>query len=544
VRRALLVLCCVAMAAALAPPASAGPPTYRPPVDAPVRDPFRAPATRYGPGNRGLEYATPPGMAVRVVADGVVTFAGSVGGTRHVTVLHADGVRTTYSFLARVEVVVGQRLRQGTRVGTTAGSLHLGARRGDAYFDPASLFSAAVPEVRLVPFDDPPGRGPGSERSAISQLVGGVGGLLQHAGGAMGDWLRGTERQLQQTIGHYASRVTMPGAMLDASLTMRTAWHRARRAASRPCTRDHRAVAAPAERRVALLVAGLGSHSARSTIDQVQTSRLGYAPADVLRFSYAGGRVPDPTDRFATIPATTYDAPATQLDLRATATRLADLVEAVAADAPGVPIDLLAHSQGGVVVRLALIELEVRHGAAWLSRLGLVATLGSPHGGADLATAIHALSSTRSGAVALDAFSTGTDQELDHDGPSVAQLSETSDVVRELAAHPVPATVPAVSIAARGDVIVPVPRTEAPGMTQVVVPLVGRDAHSDLPASPEATRALQLALAGLPPGCQSLGDALADQAAGHGISLLEDLAGAAGLLAALDADVQVVGARH
>ena len=79
------------------------------------------------------------------------------------------------------------------------------------------------------------------------------------------------------------------------------------------------------------------------------------------------------------------------------AARLADLVEAVAAEAPGVPIDLLAHSQGGVVVRLALIELERRHGTEWLAALGLVATLGSPHGGADLATAIHALSSTGSG---------------------------------------------------------------------------------------------------------------------------------------------------
>ena len=72
--------------------------------------------------------------------------------------------------------------------------------------------------------------------------------------------------------------------------------------------------------------------------------------------------------------------------------RLADLVEAVAARGPhGVPIDLIAHSQGGLVVRLALIELERRHGAEWLARIGLVATLGTPHGGADLATAIHAL---------------------------------------------------------------------------------------------------------------------------------------------------------
>jgi hypothetical protein len=137
-----------------------------------------------------------------------------------------------------------------------------------------------------------------------------------------------------------------------------------------------------------------------------------------------------------------------------------------------------------------------------------------------------------------------TDQELDHDSAAVAQLSETSDVVAELAAHRVPEVVDAVSIAARGDVVVPVPRTEAPGMDEVVVPLVGRSAHRDLPGSDGATRALGLALAGLPPGCQSLPDALADHATGEAISLVEDLAGAGALLVAVDADVQVAGAPH
>ena len=43
----------------------------------------------------------------------------------------------------------------------------------------------------------------------------------------------------------------------------------------------------------------------------------------------------------------------TQQDLRVSGRRLADLVEQVAAAHPGVPIDLLAHSQGGLVARLA-----------------------------------------------------------------------------------------------------------------------------------------------------------------------------------------------
>src|SRR2546426_469687 len=42
---------------------------YRPPVEAPVTDPFRPPLTPYGPGNRGIEYATVPGASVHAAAD-------------------------------------------------------------------------------------------------------------------------------------------------------------------------------------------------------------------------------------------------------------------------------------------------------------------------------------------------------------------------------------------------------------------------------------------------------------------------------------------
>jgi murein DD-endopeptidase MepM/ murein hydrolase activator NlpD len=179
--RAMLALCCALVgSAALAVPVAAAPdpPTYLPPVDAPVRDPFRPPEVPYGPGNRGLEYDTEAGDPVTAAADGTVSFSGAVGGTLHVTVLHPDGVRTSYSFLAQIDVVAGQRVRTGQVLGFTGGPLHFGARRGDEYFDPSSLFEAGPPQVHLVAFDEPPGSGPGGERRAISQLVGGLGGLV------------------------------------------------------------------------------------------------------------------------------------------------------------------------------------------------------------------------------------------------------------------------------------------------------------------------------------------------------------------------------
>ena len=86
---------------------------------------------------------------MRAAAAGVVTFAGQVAGGRHVTVAHADGVRTSYSFLAGVAVRAGQEVEAGHVLGTTGTSFHFGARIGEAYVDPAVLLQVAGP-VRLV----------------------------------------------------------------------------------------------------------------------------------------------------------------------------------------------------------------------------------------------------------------------------------------------------------------------------------------------------------------------------------------------------------
>lgn len=129
-----------------------------PPVDAPVRDPYRPPATPYGPGNRGIEYATEPGTPVRASADGVVAFAGLIGADRYVSIDHPDGVRTSYSYLETIAVRAGEELRQGDVVGTAGDRLHFGARRNGEYFDPASLFDAVNTSrrARLVPIHDRP----------------------------------------------------------------------------------------------------------------------------------------------------------------------------------------------------------------------------------------------------------------------------------------------------------------------------------------------------------------------------------------------------
>ena len=140
---------------------------YRAPTDAPVIDGFRPPAHVGGRGNRGLEYATRPGSAVRAAAPGRVTFAGRVGAGLHVTVSHPDGVRTSYSFLQSIAVSASQRVISGQLLGTSGASLHFGARIGEAYVDPAVLLGSTR-AARLVPVTRFGAR-PGPGRSEVSR---------------------------------------------------------------------------------------------------------------------------------------------------------------------------------------------------------------------------------------------------------------------------------------------------------------------------------------------------------------------------------------
>lgn len=138
-------------------------PRYRPPVSAPVADPFRPPPQPWMAGNRGIEYATEPGTIVRAIGPGSVSFAGTVAGRRIVTVAHPDGLRSSYVGLATVTVDRGDRVAGGDVVGRSTDRLHLGVRRGSTYLDPARLWGEPVGGGRpiLVP-DRPSGRGLGA----------------------------------------------------------------------------------------------------------------------------------------------------------------------------------------------------------------------------------------------------------------------------------------------------------------------------------------------------------------------------------------------
>jgi murein DD-endopeptidase MepM/ murein hydrolase activator NlpD len=123
---------------------SAGSLRFASPVDAPVSDGFRPPADPYGPGNRGWQFATVSGDVVAAAGDGMVSFAGPVGGSGAVTLTHVGGLRTTYSHLETVDVTEGDRVALGWRLGTAGEGFHLGVLLDGAYLDPAVLFRAGA----------------------------------------------------------------------------------------------------------------------------------------------------------------------------------------------------------------------------------------------------------------------------------------------------------------------------------------------------------------------------------------------------------------
>jgi len=126
---------------------------WRPPVTAPVSDPFREPLCRWCPGNRGIEYATHIGDAVTSVTAGEVTFSGSVAGVDYVVVRHPDGKRATYGNLSDRLAGRGDVIARGTVVGRAAGTFHFGLRDGDRYIDPAPFIGHFAGVLRLVPAD-------------------------------------------------------------------------------------------------------------------------------------------------------------------------------------------------------------------------------------------------------------------------------------------------------------------------------------------------------------------------------------------------------
>ena len=149
------------VAGAVAPPA-AGPGVWPLRPEPPVVDGFDPPATRWGPGHRGVDLAGRNGQRVFAALAGTVTFAGPLAG-RGVVVVDHGTTRTTYEPV-RASVAPGDTVAAGDPLGrleafgshcVPAACLHWGLVEGARYLDPLSLVGQGP--VRLLPlFGDQP----------------------------------------------------------------------------------------------------------------------------------------------------------------------------------------------------------------------------------------------------------------------------------------------------------------------------------------------------------------------------------------------------
>ncbi len=527
--RRLAVVLAILVALAASAPASAGtaapatPVTYRPPVDAPIVDAFRAPPANWNAGNRGLEYATEPGTPVAASAAGEVVFAGPVADGLHVVVLHDDGLRTSYSFLALVGVKRGDKVKQGQTLGTTQARFHFGVRAGDAYLDPAELFGGGPPEVHLVPEELRRPQTEAKERAGVARMFQGWAGRAVAGGAAAADWARdrlveAAEGAISQTFDealgalHYA-RALQPAAHYARFASAAHAWWKARET----CTSESVPPPRLQERHILVRVAGLGSTSDNGAIDDVDAAALGYARADDVRFSYKGG----------TTTENPYGVADTTTDIRTSARRLRELLARLEAENPGVPVDVIAHSQGGLVARTALTD-EAEPTDARLPEVNSLVTLGSPHKGAPAATGLAMFGHTTPGEVMITGAHAALPDQVELGGMSVKQMAEHSEFLARLSRKSLPPGVKATSIAAREDLAVPAGQTVLTGAKNVTVSAPGHlNDHGNLPGSSQARREIALGLAGLAPTCQTFADAMADAAVSGFIYSAETTIGAA-----------------
>jgi murein DD-endopeptidase MepM/ murein hydrolase activator NlpD len=131
---------------------------WQPPVGAlDLLTGFDPPPQRWLPGHRGVDLAASADLPVTAAGSGTVVFADDLAGRGVISIVHANGLRTTYEPVDPL-VAAGETVTTGQTIGHLqpghascpgAICLHFGLKRGPLYLDPMLLFGAG--KVRLLP---------------------------------------------------------------------------------------------------------------------------------------------------------------------------------------------------------------------------------------------------------------------------------------------------------------------------------------------------------------------------------------------------------
>jgi peptidase M23-like protein/putative serine esterase DUF676 len=550
----------------------------QPPAGGRVVRGFEEPIGRFDAGHRGLDIALPLGTPVRAAADGTVAFAGVVAGSLFVTVDHGapfgrGRLETTYSFLSRIDVRSGSAVRAGDVIGASGAghpgsnvpALHFGVRSGGRYVDPAPLLRlpragrddvsdlvslGPLPEPELL--DRHPGPATRSSPPARRRPAGGAG----PAGGTTQVGSAGSARESGPAGGIHAAAAPRSLGVAPVAARQPQCSEAGTAAVPRlPTAADLRAgVRPPAapDDDVVIAVAGIGSSTwarpdgsmaSDAAMYQLDLRTLGYAADRIFHFSYRG--IPAAGQPRGGAPyqfQLPYGSPDTFRPIAESAALLQQLVERIHADDPARHIDLVAHSQGGVVAQYYLERLydPARPGGPVVDHL---VTIASPHLGADLAgfgARLGAAGATQPVldrmerlARALGAPPPGSPafRDLAFGSPTMDDLARGWTGVVNAGA------VRTTTIAAGLDLVVPAQRTRLPGVSHYTVDVPGPGgslwtAHAAIVRATATKQILYGALSDHPAPCTTLQDAIADSVVGPLVSAIENrfldvLAGAA-----------------
>jgi triacylglycerol esterase/lipase EstA (alpha/beta hydrolase family) len=257
-----------------------------------------------------------------------------------------------------------------------------------------------------------------------------------------------------------------------------------------------------------MIVAGLDSSlTDGGASSALPADALGYGAAEVSYFSYA-------RDGGDYAPADTEDS------IRIAARRLGAQLRALERREPGREVDLLGHSQGGVVVAEFLTHVYDAADPSY-PPLGTVVTLSAPFGGTPIATAAAGAARTSAGRAAIDLGNAVADRLgvalPDAQSASARDLAEDSAFTRHLEASKLPDQVQLTAIGASTDFLVPASlATRNDARNTVVVPH-GLNAHSAIVTDPSALMATRAALEQRPLPCRSLASTVAAEVVSTGI---------------------------
>jgi hypothetical protein len=635
-------------------PCAAASPPYIAPVDGPVVRGFDPPLGPYAAGHRGVDFGVPAGTEVEASAGGEVTFAGPVAGDGlFVTIQHAGGISTTYSFLSEVRVAVGQRVKQGEVIalsgdghpGSGVPALHFGAKLGDAYIDPelllfgnlkdisdaialAPLSGLAGSDIGPVepngPFLHPPAQFRPRDEAAlhgfeaagskiagagrkiwavpvsawhwISSRAASAGHLLQSisAAGGRAAQLLGSSNRTTGFIGRSAALarrtvalakrgsqwVTRHFQRLSHLLGRAGSWFtfldRFRLASSFiahikstinsmkdaglfalgmikgvggqiRCTIKGGATPPPIPAalgqgpppkapngNIVVAVAGIGSHTDRQKNGKITSNAdmysmdlrtLGFKEDQIFHFSYkgieSGGRGPYRLHA-------PYSKEDTYKSIVDSAALLDEQLRAIHRLYPDKKIDIVAHSQGGLVAEYYVTKFfkKADKDAAVIDHM---VTIASPHQGTDAATLYRSLSRSSLGqglVHGLDWAADGTGLLPRPSAASVQQMAEGSGFIKRLNKNWDPKKVRTTTIGATFDFVVPAPHTLLKGSAHYTTNLSNfsfssLNAHSASVSATSTKGIVYNALRDTPSACTSLRDAVANFGTGRVIANVE-----------------------